>query len=385
MAGQKSKIDKQRNLLHVGGVFVFLTVVALFFILGGGGDDESLVMADDAPAGLNTSLPDPDDLYASEGKLEAVRKEQSRVSMEKNQHLAQNSSFDMLNSLNAPKEEKTEPVNVDDLLSKIEDDEPAVQPEEPAPVKEEPRASRKNVSVAPAKKKQDLTREDSLNALILAAKKEDALRRVRNHLGTHADSVLLGLGRSPEPKPIAVASEKKVPVGNSRGNRGFKTESGQTAVGSDKGTISAVIHGEQKGVRSSSQVYIRLLEPVVINGTKIPASTNLIGAVIFSENRVMISTESIKFNGDLYPFRGNVYDNDGMRGLYTGENLANEVAKEGGQNAISGSDQRVSNGYGMVSKVTNTLIDGTKNVLEKAQRKKSVDLPANYKIFIKLE
>ena len=32
MVEQKSKNDKQRNLLQVGGVFVFLTVVALFFI-----------------------------------------------------------------------------------------------------------------------------------------------------------------------------------------------------------------------------------------------------------------------------------------------------------------------------------------------------------------
>ena len=78
----------------------------------------------------------------------------------------------------------------------------------------------------------------------------------------------------------------------------------------------------------------------------------------------MITTESIKFNGDLYPFRGTIYDQDGMRGLYTGENLANDVAKEGGQSAISGTDQHVTNGYSMVTKV---------------------DLPANYKIFIKLE
>ena len=99
MVEQKSKNDKQRNLLQVGGVFVFLTVVALFFILGGGDEDESLVMADDSSAGLNTSLPDPDDVYASEGKFEAVRKEQSRVSMEKSQQLAQNSSFDMLNTI----------------------------------------------------------------------------------------------------------------------------------------------------------------------------------------------------------------------------------------------------------------------------------------------
>lgn len=384
MVEQKSNIDKQRNLLQVGGVFVFLTVVALFFILGGGGDDESLVAADDSPAGLNTSLPDPDDVYASEGKFEAVRKEQSRVNRERNQHLAQNSSFDMLNSLSAPKEEKPEQVNVDDLLSKIEDDEPAKQLEEPTSVREEPRTAAKTPSAASAKKVGTLSKEDSLNALIQKARKEDALRRVRNGLGTHGDSVLLGLHRAPAPKPVVRNVEESV-AHVSQGRKGFKTENAKSAGGVNKATIQAVIHGEQKGVRSSSQVFIRLLEPVTIKGTTIPASTNLIGSVVFSENRVMISTESIKFNGDLYPFRGTIYDQDGMKGLYTGENLANDVAKEGGQNAISGADQHVSGGYNMVTKVTNTIIDGTKSVLEKTQRKKSVDLPANYKIFIKLE
>ncbi len=383
MVEQKSKMDKQRNLLQVGGVFVFLTVVALFFILGGGGDDESLAVADDSPSGLNTSLPDPDDIYASEGKFEAVRKEQSRVSMERNQHMAQNSSFDMLNSLNAPKEEQTEQVNVDDLISKIEDDEPVAQLEEPAPVKEEPRAAARPSSST--KKAGTFSKEDSLNALIQKARKEDALRRVRNGLGTHADSTLLGLYRAPAPKPVIRNVEERSTATVSHGRKGFKTENAKSAGRGDKATIQAVIHGEQKGVRSSSQVFIRLLEPVTIKGTTIPASTNLIGSVVFSENRVMISTESIKFNGDLYPFRGTIYDQDGMRGLYTGENLANDVAKEGGQGAISGADQHVSGGYNMVTKVTNTIIDGTKSVLEKTQRKKSVDLPANYKIFIKLE
>lgn len=383
MAEPKSKIDKQRNLLQVGGIFVFLTVIALFFILGGGGEDDPLVSVDESSAGLNTNLPDPDDLYASEGKFEAVRKEQSRVSMEKNQQLAQNSSFDMLNSLNAPREEKSKQVDVDELLSKIEDDVTTTQLEEPAPVKEEPRATAKTASST--KKAGALSKEDSLNALIQKARREDALRRVRNGLGSHADSALLGLNRAPAPKPVVRNVEERRTANVSQGRKGFKTENAKSTRGGDKATIQAVIHGEQKGVRSSSQVFIRLLEPVTIKGTTIPASTNLIGSVVFSENRVMITTESIKFNGDLYPFRGTIYDQDGMRGLYTGENLANDVAKEGGQSAISGTDQHVTNGYSMVTKVTNTLIDGTKTVLEKAQRKKSVDLPANYKIFIKLE
>lgn len=382
MTEQKNKTEKQKNLLQVGGIFVFLTIVALFFILGGGGEDEVTTSVEESTSGLNTSLPDPDDVYASDGKLEAVRKEQSRMSMEKNQQLAQNSSFDMLNSLNAPKDERSKQVDVDELLSKIEDEVTADSPQDLAPTPKESSGSAGAVSSARTKGSNKL---DSIDAAIRKSRMDDARRRVRNGLGSRADSALLGLNKTPAPKPVVRPVEERSTVNVSQGRKGFKTENAQSTGGGDKATIQAVIHGEQKGVRSSSQVFIRLLEPVTIKGTTIPASTNLIGSVVFSENRVMITTESIKFNGDLYPFRGTIYDQDGMRGLYTGENLANDVAKEGGQSAISGTDQHVTNGYSMVTKVTNTLIDGTKTVLEKAQRKKSVDLPANYKIFIKLE
>ena len=382
MAEPKSKIDKQRNLLQVGGIFVFLTVIALFFILGGGGEDDPVVSVDESPAGLNTSLPDPDDVYASEGKLEALRKEQSRMSMEKNQQLAQNSSFDMLNSLNAPKDEKSKQVDVDELLSKIEDEVTADSPQDqtPTPTKESS-GSAGAVSSARTKGSNKL---DSIDAAIRKSRMDDARPRVSNHLGTHADSVLLGLYVKPMPKPIVVVEKENSNEHAPQGEKAFPRDDINVKNVRKKGSIQAVIHGEQKNVHSSSQVYIRLLEPVTINGTTIPASTNLIGSVVFSENRVMITTESIKFNGDLYPFRGAIYDQDGMRGLYTGEQLVNDVAKESGKGAISESNQHFSGGN-MVTKVTNTIIDGTKTVLEKAQRRKSVDLPANYKIFIKLE
>ncbi len=381
MTEQKSKTEKQKNLLQVGGIFVFLTIVALFFILGGGGEDEVTTSVEESTSGLNTSLPDPDDVYASDGKLEAVRKEQSRMSMEKNQQLAQNSSFDMLNSLNAPKDEKSKQVDVDELLSKIEDEVTADSPQDLAPTPKESSGSAGAVSSARTKGSNKL---DSIDAAIRKSRMDDARRRVSNHLGTHADSVLLGLYVKPMPKPNAVVEKENSNEHAPQGEKTFNRDDINVKNVRKKGSIQAVIHGEQKNVHSSSQVYIRLLEPVTINGTTIPASTNLIGSVVFSENRVMITTESIKFNGDLYPFRGAIYDQDGMRGLYTGEQLVNDVAKESGKGAISESNQHFSGGN-MVTKVTNTIIDGTKTVLEKAQRRKSVDLPANYKIFIKLE
>lgn len=102
MTVQKGTRDKQKGLMQMGGVFVFITVIALFFILDLGDKEEPQRVADVAEEGLNTNLPDPNDVYRSGGKMEAVRKEHARLDGEMSQRKAQNASFDMLASLCAP-------------------------------------------------------------------------------------------------------------------------------------------------------------------------------------------------------------------------------------------------------------------------------------------
>lgn len=368
----KSKLDKQKGLLQIGGVFVFLTVVALFFIIGDGFGGDSEVAEERASVGLNTDLPDPDDVYASRGKLEAVRKEQSRVDMEKNRRLAQNSSFDMLNSLNAPKSEEVEPVDVDKLLGEpeaIEQPEPepeVVSSSEPDKPSVKIYSSSRSSSAKPAQFPQKNSDDEERAALRLASAK----RRVDRHIGTHEDSLLLGLVKD------RVADEPSAVPGGGFNGIGA---SGQFL---NRNKISAVIHGEQRNVRTSSQVKLRLMDPVVINGVVIPKNTFVVGTVSFGENRVEITTEKIRYNGELFPFNGTIYDVDGMKGLYAGDNLLNDMARKSGEGAMSESDYNRKTPVGIVSRVGRTVADETKKVVEKRQRLEKVDLPANYGVYI---
>ncbi len=372
----KSKIDKQKGLLQVGGVFVFLTVVALFFILGDGFGDGSEEMAETVTTGLNTELPDPDDVYASRGKLEAVRKEQSRVDMERNRHLAQSSSFDMLNSLSAPKDDKIEPVDVDKLLgesgTEVDAAEPEPQPQpapEVAPVQVKPSAKSSSASRASSAKPAQPSTTNWLDEGKEERRIASAKRRIDRHIGTHEDSLLLGL-----------AEEKKAPAKSIASKGGFNGINEQQQL-YGRTQIRAVIHGEQKNVRASSQVKLRLLESVTVNGVVIPKNTFVVGKVTFGENRVDITTEKINYNGDLYAFNGTVYDMDGMKGLYAGDNLLNDVAKKSGEGALSESDFSTSR-TGIISRTGQTIVDGTKMVIQKRQRLDKVDLPANYEVYI---
>lgn len=379
----KSKVDKQKALLQIGGVFVFLTVVALFFIIGAefGGDTD--MVEESASSGLNTNLPDPDDVYASRGKLEAVRKEQSRVDMERNRRLAQNSSFDMLNSLNAPKKEEVEPVDVDKLLGNAEEIQPAeleVSPE-PEHAKQVYKSSASRASsyassrpvsdkaVQPAPKTKSMDDEERMALRVASAK-----RRVDRHIGTHEDSLLLGLAMDYEEERSPNAADVSF---NNLGGKQQQTRG--------KTQISAVIHGEQKNVRTSSQVKLRLLEPVMIGGVMIPKNTFVFGKITFGDSRVEIQTENIRYNGEIFSFNGNVYDKDGRMGLFIGDNLANEMKTESEKDVLSENESYYrSSNTNFISNVGRTVKRGTQKVLEKRQRLDKVDLPANYEVYIDL-
>lgn len=375
MKEQKSSRDKQKGMLQVGGVFVFLTVVAIYFILGGSVNEPNVADAEEQSSGLNMEIPDPDDEYASTGKLDAVHREQSRVNRERSRQLAQSSSFDMLNSLSAPVKDTAEKIDVDALLSKIEDDEPVQEAEER--VEEDKSSQPQRVPATSARAGKHRSSVDSLDMEIRRTRREDAMRRVRNGLGTKKDSLLLGLKKKEEKENV----EDRIVANNS--------QSGFIGIGSqqksrEKNTISAVIHGEQKGVRSSSQVKLRLLEDVVIDGVKIPKNTCVIGTVSFGDTRVDITTESINYNGDLLPFHGTIYGTDGEKGMYTGENLVSDVARKSSETAVSESRYKVTSSNSVIG-IGRDILDDGKKVVEKWQRKDKVDLPANSKVYIKLK
>lgn len=79
--------------------------------------------------------------------------------------------------------------------------------------------------------------------------------------------------------------------------------------------INAVIHERLKNINEGSQIKLRLMDEVTINGECIPKNTVVFATVRLSADRVCLMTETVTYKKKDYPFNAEVYDLDGMEGL----------------------------------------------------------------------
>lgn len=79
--------------------------------------------------------------------------------------------------------------------------------------------------------------------------------------------------------------------------------------------ISAVIHERLKNINEESQIKLRLMDDVTINGECIPKNTVVFATARLSADRVYLTTETVTYKKKDYPFNAEVYDLDGMEGL----------------------------------------------------------------------
>lgn len=104
--------------------------------------------------------------------------------------------------------------------------------------------------------------------------------------------------------------------------------------------FKAAIYGNQT-VRSGSQVRIRLLESLAIDGQTIPANSLCNGIAILGSNRVAIALTSVQVHGQQIGIKSIVFDKDLLPGIaFTNES---EVQQNIRQQRNSGIDQASNN------------------------------------------
>lgn len=80
-------------------------------------------------------------------------------------------------------------------------------------------------------------------------------------------------------------------------------------------SINAVIHEEQKKISAESQIKLRLLDDVTVEGVSIPKNTVVFAKVRLSAERIYLKTETVTYKKTDYPFVADIYDVDGKEGL----------------------------------------------------------------------
>lgn len=148
-------------------------------------------------------------------------------------------------------------------------------------------------------------------------------------------------------------------------------------------SISAVVH-ENQTVTSGSIIKLRLLNDISINGITIPKDNFIFGEANLSGERLNIEINSIRYRNNQFAVQLNVFDLDGMSGVYVPGAISRDVAKESGTNALSGVGLNgFDNGIGM--QAASAGIEFSKNLIGKKVKLVKVYLKSGYKVLLKDE
>lgn len=136
--------------------------------------------------------------------------------------------------------------------------------------------------------------------------------------------------------------------------------------------MQAIIDQRLK-IQSGDKVQIRLLSDYHYKGVELKRNSILYGIASLSGNRAKITINSLNHNGSILPSGLNVYDTDGMLGIYINSNfdeLSKEVISEGLNEASNGLDVKV------------PLVGFSLKLGKKKNRESSAFIPAGYPVLL---
>jgi conjugative transposon TraM protein len=145
--------------------------------------------------------------------------------------------------------------------------------------------------------------------------------------------------------------------------------------------IEAVVHETQTLV-SGAVIKLRLCSPVYINEHCIPKGNFVFGTVTLNNERLEITINSIREGNSLYPVKMEVYDMDGLAGIYIPGAISRDVAKQSTDNAL----QSVALGSldpSLGAQAASAGIETAKNLLSKKVKLVKVQVKAGYRILLK--
>lgn len=150
---------------------------------------------------------------------------------------------------------------------------------------------------------------------------------------------------------------------------------------SSQNAIEAVVHEAQTLV-SGAVIKLRLCSPVYINDHCIPKGNFVFGTVTLNNERLEVNISSIREGNSLYPVKMEVYDMDGLPGIYIPGAISRDVAKQSTDNAL----QSVALGSldpSIGAQAASAGIETAKNLLSKKVKLIKVQVKAGYRILLK--
>lgn len=164
--------------------------------------------------------------------------------------------------------------------------------------------------------------------------------------------------------------------------KGFYSYSDETELnGEDQNAIEAVIATNQTIV-NGAVVKFRLLNDVYVKGILVPKDILVSGVAALEGERLTVEITSIRNKKTLYNVKLEVYDMDGLPGIYIPGTINREVAKESLNNGLSLADMTAID-PSLKAQATATGIGALKSLVSKKAKLVRVQVKAGYKVLLK--
>jgi conjugative transposon TraM protein len=149
---------------------------------------------------------------------------------------------------------------------------------------------------------------------------------------------------------------------------------------SNNNFITAVIDENLTGY-AGSRIRLRLLEDIVAGHTTIKAGTYLYALINgFSEQRVTLQVKSILYDNQILPVKLELYDMDGLPGLYVPASAFRDFSKDLSTNTISGTSIDGSSSF-LMSTVS-SMFQSTSTAIANIIRKDKAKIKYNSYIYL---
>ena len=167
-------------------------------------------------------------------------------------------------------------------------------------------------------------------------------------------------------------------------NMGFITATGNEVV-TDKNSIKASVY-QTVTISNGKELQLRLQEPMRAGDMLISAGTVLTGSAKIGGERLHITITSIQYAENVIPVEMEVYDMDGMQGIFVPNsdelNAAKEIAANMGTSMGSSITITDDAGSQLVSDLGRSAIQGVSQFFSKKMREVKVTLKAGYKVLL---
>lgn len=148
--------------------------------------------------------------------------------------------------------------------------------------------------------------------------------------------------------------------------------------------MTAVIDENVTGY-AGSRIRLRLLEDIMAGNVLVKKDTYIYALISgFSGQRVTLTIKTILYNGALLPVKLDVYDMDGLAGLYVPASQFRDFTKDLGTNSIQGVsiDGNSQNGSQFLMSTADKLFQSTSTAIASAIRKNKAKIKYNSYIYL---